>query len=64
MWQHFSKTSVWQYLSTGLVLLGTSATGSVDVYRAYVGRQRQHCEIGHAHWDWTVPDNWYRQANS
>ncbi|MET9286321.1 hypothetical protein [Nocardia beijingensis] len=43
-------------------MLGTSATGSVDVYRAYVGRRR--CEIGHAHWDWTVPDDWYRQANS
>ncbi len=64
MWRPLSKTFVWQHILTGWVLLGASVTGSADIYRAYVGHQRQHYKIDHAHWDWTVPDDWYRQANS
>lgn len=64
MRRYLSKTTVWQRLSQGLVLLGSSTTGSVDLYHAYIDHQRRHYEIDHAHWDWTVPDNWYRQSHS
>ncbi|MFE9789837.1 hypothetical protein ACFYO7_31130 [Nocardia salmonicida] len=64
MWRYFAKPIVWQHFSTGLVLLGASATGSIGVYGAYVDQQRQRHEIDHARWDWAVPDDWYRQMNS
>ncbi|MEV0079987.1 hypothetical protein AB0H58_26565 [Nocardia neocaledoniensis] len=47
-----------------MVLLGAYATGSGEVYRAYIDHQRRHDAIDHVHWDWTVPYDWYRQANS
>ncbi|WP_156910466.1 hypothetical protein [Nocardia mangyaensis] len=43
---------------------GTSAAGSVDACRAYIDHQHRHYAIDHVHWDWTVPDDWYGQANS
>ncbi|MGW5572829.1 hypothetical protein ACWEVD_16640 [Nocardia thailandica] len=63
MWRHSSTTTVRHRLWAGLVLLGASTTGSVDVYHAYVEHQRRYSVIDQAQWDWTVPEDWYRQAH-